>query len=70
VMKAMRTEIKKLDGAAIGLSREEIGKGGSQEEILRYQRPPQRPPVTMIQGEAVDVVKRVVTLLKEKAKVI
>jgi electron transfer flavoprotein beta subunit len=70
VMRAMRTEIKKLDGAAIGLSQDEVGKGGSQEEILRYQRPSQRPPVTMIQGEAVDAVKQVVTLLKEKAKVI
>ncbi len=70
VMKAMRTEIKKLDGAAIGLSQDEGGKAGSQEEILRYHRPPQRAPVTMIQGEAVDVVKQVVTLLKEEAKVI
>ena len=70
VMKAMRTEIKKLDGAAIGLSQDEVGKGGSQEEILRYHRPPQRPPVTMIQGEAVDIVKQVVTLLKDEAKVI
>jgi electron transfer flavoprotein beta subunit len=70
VMKAMRTEIKKLDGAAIGLSQDEVGKGGSQEEILRYHRPPQRPPVTMIQGEAGDAVKQVVTLLKEEAKVL
>ena len=70
VMKAMRTEIKKLDMAAIGLSQDEVGKRGSQEAILRYHRPPQRPPVTMIQGEADDVVKQVFTLLKEEAKVI
>ena len=70
VMKAMRTEIKKLDRAAIGLSQDEVGKGGGKEEILRYHRPPQRPPVTMIQGEAVDVVKQVVALLKEEAKVL
>jgi electron transfer flavoprotein beta subunit len=70
VMKAMRTEIKKLDLAAIGLSQDEVGERGSQEEILRYHRPPQRPPVTMIQGEAVDVVKQVVALLKEEAKVL
>ena len=70
VMKAMRTEIKKLDIAAIGLSRDEVGKPGSQEEVLRYHRPPVRPPVTMIQGEAADMVKQVVTLLKEEAKVI
>mgnify|MGYP000535011771 CR=1 FL=1 len=70
VMKAMRTEVKKLDGAAIGLSQDEVGKNGSQEEILRYHRPPQRPPVTMIQGGAVDVVKEVLTRLKEEAKVL
>jgi electron transfer flavoprotein beta subunit len=69
VMKAMRTEIKKMDLAAIGLAQDEVGKGGSQEEILHYHRPPQRPPVTMIQGEAGDMVKQVVTLLKEEAKV-
>lgn len=70
VMKAMRAEIKKLDLAAIGLSQNEVGKPGSQEEILRYHRPPERRPVTMIQGEVADMVKQVVTLLKEEAKVI
>jgi electron transfer flavoprotein beta subunit len=70
VMKAMRTEIKRLDVAAIGLSQDEVGKLGSQEEILRYHRPPGRPPVTMIQGEAAEMVKKVVTFLKEEAKVI
>lgn len=70
VMKAMRTEIKRLDMAAIGLSKDEVGMPGSQEEILRYHRPPERPPVTMIQGEATEIVKQVVTLLKEEAKVI
>jgi electron transfer flavoprotein beta subunit len=70
VMKAMRTEIKSLDRAAIGLSRDEVGVPGSQEEILRYRRPPERPPVTMIQGETAGMVKKVVTLLKEEAKVI
>jgi electron transfer flavoprotein beta subunit len=70
VMKAMRTEIKKLDVAAIGLSQDEVGKPGSQVEILRYHRPPERPPVTMIQGAADEMVKQVVTLLKEEAKVI
>lgn len=70
VMKAMRAEIKTLDAAAIGLSQDEVGKAGSREEILRYHRPPQRAPVTMIQGEAADMVKQVVTFLKEEAKVL
>jgi electron transfer flavoprotein beta subunit len=70
VMKAMRSEIKKLDAAALGLAQDEVGRPGSQEEILRYYPPPERPPVTMIQGEAAEVVEQVITLLKEEAKVL
>ncbi|OGP54591.1 MAG: hypothetical protein A2Y65_06345 [Deltaproteobacteria bacterium RBG_13_52_11] len=70
VMKAMRAEIKKIDLHAIGLSQAEVGRTGSREEIVRYHRPPERPPVTMIQGEAADMVQKVVALLKEEAKVI
>jgi electron transfer flavoprotein beta subunit len=70
VMKAMRAEIKKLDLAAIGLTQGEVGKAGSREEIVRYHRPPGRPPVTMIQGEAAAMVKELVARLKEEAKVI
>lgn len=70
VMKAMRAEIKKLDLAAIGLPATAVGKAGSKEEILRYHRHPQRPAVTMLQGEAADIVRQVVGLLKEEAKVI
>jgi electron transfer flavoprotein beta subunit len=70
VMKAMRAEIKRLDLAAINLSQAEVGKAGSLEEILCYHRPPARPPVTMIQGAAVDMVRKLVFLLKEEAKVI
>lgn len=70
VMKAMRAEIKKLDATAIGLSPTEVGKVGSREEILRYHRPPQRAPVTMLKGEAADVVKQVVAFLRDEAKVL
>jgi electron transfer flavoprotein beta subunit len=70
VMKAMRAEIERLDLAAIGLSQAEAGKAGSREEIVRYHRPPERSPVTMIQGEAAHMVKELVDLLKEEAKVI
>jgi electron transfer flavoprotein beta subunit len=70
VMKAMRAEIKKLDLAALGLPATVVGKAGSKEEILRYYRRPQRPAVTMLQGEAVDIVRQLVRLLKEEARVI
>jgi electron transfer flavoprotein beta subunit len=70
VMRAMRVEIKRLDLAAIGLSQTEVGKAGSRQEILRYHRPPKRPPVTMMQGAAADAVRQLVICLKEEAKVI
>jgi electron transfer flavoprotein beta subunit len=70
VMKAMRAEIKKLDLTAIGLPATAVGRTGSKEEILRYHRHPQRPTVTLLQGKAVDIVRQLVDLLKEEAKVI
>jgi len=70
VMRATRAEIKKLNLAAIGLSKAEVGRAGSQEEVVRYHRPPVRPPVTMMQGAAADVVRQLVIYLREEAKVI
>jgi electron transfer flavoprotein beta subunit len=70
VMRAARAEIKKLDLAAIGLSPSEVGRAGSQEEIVHYHRPPGRPPVTMMQGVAADAVRQLVKCLREAAKVI
>jgi len=70
VMRATRAEIKKLDLAALGLTQAEVGQEGSQEEIVRYQRPSSRPPVTMMQGAAADAVKQLVKCLREAAKVV
>ncbi len=70
VMRATRAEIKKLDLAAIGLTAAEVGKAGSQAEIVRYHRPPTRPPIIMIPGPATDAVRQLVQCLKEEAKII
>lgn len=70
VMKAMRAEIKTLDLASLNLSRDDVGRVGAKEEILRYYRPSERPAVTMIEGEAPDAVRQLVKLLKEEAKAI
>jgi electron transfer flavoprotein beta subunit len=70
VMRATRAEIKKLDLADLGLAPSEVGRAGSQEEVVRYYRPASRPPVTMMQGAAADAVKQLITCLKEVAKVI
>ncbi|UCC66526.1 MAG: electron transfer flavoprotein subunit beta/FixA family protein [Deltaproteobacteria bacterium] len=70
VMKAMRAEIKTLDLASLNLSLDDVGRVGAKEETLRYYRPPERPAVTMIEGEAPDAVRQLVKLLKEEAKAI
>jgi electron transfer flavoprotein beta subunit len=70
VMKAARAEIKQLDLAALGLLPAEVGKAGSQAEIVSYHRPPERRPVTMMQGAVVDAVRQLVICLKDEAKVI
>jgi electron transfer flavoprotein beta subunit len=70
VMRAARAEVKQLDLVAIGLTEAEVDKAGSQEEIMRYHRPPARPLVTMMQGAAADAVKQLVRCLKDEAKVI
>jgi len=70
VMKAMRTEIKRLDLAALDLPATEAGVAGAKQEVLRYHRPPERPPVKIVEGEVPDAVRELVKLLKEEAKVI
>jgi len=69
VMKAMRTELKKLDLAALGLSADEVGAAGAKERILGYHRPPERAPVRMIEGEIPDVARELIKILVEEAKV-
>ncbi len=70
VMKAARAEIKQLDLAVLCLLPSEVGQEGSREEIVRYHRPPARPPVIMIPGPAADAVRQLVQCLKEEAKII
>jgi len=68
VMKAMREEVKRLDLNDIDVSPGEVGRQGAKEEIVRFYRPPKRPPVTMIEGEMIDVVRELVKFLKEKIR--
>lgn len=70
VMKAMRTQIKKMDLAALGLSGADAGGSASKVRILKYFPPPRRPPVKIIKEDFPENVKALVRLLKEEAKVI
>jgi electron transfer flavoprotein beta subunit len=70
VMKAMKTQIKKVDLASLGLSPAEVGAQGAKVRVQRYFPPPKRPPVKMIKEDFPQSVKFLVRLLREEAKVI
>jgi electron transfer flavoprotein beta subunit len=69
-MKAKKKEVKPVDLVALGLPADQVGAAGSKTKILRYIRPPSRPPGKIISGEVLDAAKNLVKLLREEAKVI
>jgi electron transfer flavoprotein beta subunit len=70
VMKAMRAEIRRITVADVGLAADQVGEKGAKEEILGYRRPSKRAPVHQIEGDAVEAVRELVRLLREKAGII
>jgi electron transfer flavoprotein beta subunit len=70
IMKAKKKEVKLIDLAALGIPADQVGAAGSKTKILRYTRPPSRPPGKVLSGEVLDAAKNLVRLLREEAKVI
>ena len=70
VMKAMKTQIKKVDLNALGLDKNTMGTQGTIVKVQKYFPPPKRPPVKMIKEDFPYNVKTLVKLLREEAKVI
>jgi len=70
VMKAMKTQIKKVDLAALGLNPADVGSQGAKVKVRKYFPPPKRAPVKMVKGDFPENVKTLVKLLREEAKVI
>ncbi len=70
IMKAKKKELKPLKLQDVGLSAEEVGEAGSRVSIVKLEYPPERPPGKILEGEPEDVVKELVKLLREEAKVI
>jgi electron transfer flavoprotein beta subunit len=70
VMKAMKTQIKKVDLAALGLNAADAGSQAAKIKVQKYLPSPKRPPVKMIKEDFPENVKSLVKLLKEEAKVI
>jgi electron transfer flavoprotein alpha/beta subunit len=70
VMKAIKSQIKKLDLAALGLSATDAGGQAAKTRVQKFLPPPKRPPVKMIKEDFPGNVKTLVKLLKEEAKVV
>jgi electron transfer flavoprotein beta subunit len=70
VMKAMKTQIKKMDLPSLGLDKTDVGAQASKMRVQKYLPPATRPPVKMIKEDFPENVKILVKLLREEAKII
>lgn len=70
IMKAKKKELKTLGLADIGVDASQVGPAGSFLEVLDITLPPARSAGKILAGEAADVAKQLVELLKNEAKVI
>ncbi len=70
IMKAKQKPLEVWNRETIGLEAEAVGAAGARRAIVRLESPPARPAGRMIPGDAAGVVKELVRLLHEEAKVI
>jgi electron transfer flavoprotein beta subunit len=71
IMKAKKKEIKKWALAQTGLAAGDVGAAGAKVKTLGYMPLPDRPPGKLFKEmETADMVKQVVKLLREEAKII
>ncbi len=71
IMKAKKKEIKKMGLAETGLSADQVGDSGANVKIAGYEPLPEREAGKVFKEmETEDMVKEVVKLLREEAKVI
>jgi electron transfer flavoprotein beta subunit len=70
IMKAKRTPITGKTLGDLGLTPQEAGAAASRSEVLRFSPPPQRQAGRLLEGDPARVVKELVRLLREEAKVL
>lgn len=71
IMKAKKKPLAKKTLADIGISPREVGKAGAKAKVIKLSLPSPRKAGVMIQGESPEQkAAQLVTLLREKAKVI
>jgi len=70
IMKAKRKEIQAKGAAEIGVSADAVGAKGSPTRVVKLERPPERGGGTVIEAPVGEAVQRLVTALREQAKVL
>lgn len=70
IMKAKRTPIAVKTLGDMGLTLDEVGDPAARTVVLGYTSPPKRQAGRMLEGEPAEVVKQLVTLLRDEAKVL
>jgi electron transfer flavoprotein beta subunit len=71
VMRAMKTEIIKIDPASLDVPKETLEKTASKTVVFSYEAPPQRPPVKIVDGETPEEkAKALIKALRDDAKII
>lgn len=70
IMKAKKKEIKVLDLAALGLSPEEVGAKGAKIRVEGLSLPKTRPAGAVIEAEPAEAVQKLVTYLKQEARLL
>lgn len=70
IMKAKKKEIRKVALSDVPLEAGQVGADAAKTRTVGFQPLPERPPVTMIEGEPGEQAKELVRRLREEAKVI
>jgi len=70
IMMAKRKKIPVYDAAALGLDPASVGAAGAKVTQVNWSEPPARPPGRILSGEVPSMVKELVTLLRDEAKVL
>lgn len=70
IMMAKRKPIEVKSAADVDIDPGIVGAAGAKSEIRGLDYPPERPAGRILEGEIPDVVKEVVTLLRDEAKVL
>jgi electron transfer flavoprotein beta subunit len=70
IMRAKRTPITQRTLGDLGLTLEEAGGSAARTEVVGWSPPPKRQAGRILEGEPIEVVKQLVRLLHEEAKVL